>query len=103
MRLKARKVTRASGAVEYRMVLELTADEAENAPRIADDCLDPHFHRTQGDSAQQADWILMQARLLAFWAGTWEQREQHWRFITQAAQKRRKPAARSRKRRRKSR
>lgn len=103
MKFKARKVTRANGEVEFRLCLTLSADEAENAPRIADDpSLDLNFHRCQGTEDQKADWVLMWARILAFWAAAWEAREKNQRFITQSVQKRRKPATRrSRKRRRK--
>lgn len=103
MKFKARKVTR-DGEVEFRITLTLTSDEAENAPRISDDSgLDLDFHRYQGDPDRRADWVLMWLRILAFWAAAWEAREQNKRFITQSVQKRRKPAARSRKRQRKSR
>lgn len=99
MEFKVRKVTKAHGEVDFRICLSLSEDEAINAPRIADwEETNLAFHRIQGDAGQRADWVLMQARLLAYWAGVWNEKEQHLAMITRGMQA--KQARTSRKKRR---
>lgn len=85
MRFKARKVTRPTGEVELRLCLTLSAEEAENAPRIADDpsvTLDVH-RMARGESlGVYADQVLCWLRILVFWVGVWGDKENQSRFIT---------------------
>lgn len=86
MRFKARKVTRANGEVDFKFHLSLSGEEANMVPRIADwDATTMDFHRQQGDDEQRADWVLMQARLVAYWSGMLKtmSREQIIRSIQQ--------------------
>ena len=102
MEFKVRKVTKGNGGVDFRIHLSLSEDEAKNAPRIADwDETNLDFHRTQGDVGQRADWVLMQARLLAYWSDIWNNRDRHKALITQGLIKRESPPPARKKKRRK--
>lgn len=105
MRFKARKVTRANGEVELRLCLSLSADEAENAPRIAEDetvTLDVH-RMARGESPYvYADQVLCWLRILVFWVGIWSEKEKRSGFIVDSIMKRkgRQQAKKPRKKRR---
>jgi hypothetical protein len=99
MEFKVRKVTKANGGVDFRICLSLSADEAINAPRIADDDnVNLDFHRMKGDVSQRADWVLCWARILAFWAHMWGERESHMPVIAHGMQLRKRRKRKSRKR-----
>lgn len=102
MRFKARKVTRANGEVELRLCLSLSADEAENAPRIADDenvTLDVQRLAKGEDVGVYADQVLCWLRILVFWVGIWNEKEKRSGFITRGIQSRKAKQPRKRKRR----
>lgn len=99
MEFKVRKVTKADGGVDLRICLSLSADEAHNVPRIADwDETNLSLNRATGTVEQRADWVLMQARLLAYWADIWNNRDQNSQLIMQSIQAKeaRKPHKRKR-------
>ena len=82
MNFKVRKVTRSNGEVEFRLCLSLSAEEANEIPRIADwDETHMDFHRAQGDVGQRADWVLMQARLVAYWSEILKDKDKHMPMI----------------------
>lgn len=101
MKFKARKVTRANGEVELRLCLTLSAEEAEKAPKIADDPgLSVDVHRIAAGEKLEvyADQVLCWLRILVFWVGVWNDRDDRHAFLIRSAQQRK---ARERKPRRK--
>lgn len=108
MKFKARKVTRANGEVELRLCLTLSADEAENAPRIADDpnvSVDVHRMAAGERLDVYADQVLCWLRILIFWVASWNDRDRQSGFIVRsiqgkAARQRKPKRKRERKRRR---
>lgn len=87
MKFKARKVTRANGEVELRLCLTLSADEAENAPKIADDDqvrVDVHRMATGERLDVYADQVLCWLRILVFWVAVWNDRENHHSFLVRS-------------------
>jgi len=89
MKYKARKVTKENGEVELRLCLTLSAEEAANAPRIADDpnvTVDIHRLGIGEKPDVQADFQITYLRNLVFWASIWNERERNKGFITYSMQ-----------------
>lgn len=95
------RLVRRNGGVELRFSLLFSEEEAKAIPRIADD---PNVGfdklRVEGDLWQQVDHYLTYLRILAYWAGIWENRDKHSDLIMRSIRRREAQASRRKRKRR---